>query len=330
MIKRLLAATSTVFLLCSTGLQADESKLSSELPARIEVIPFESMTLSDAQFLVGEKGIPISIAGVLQFPRGKAAKVPAVIVLHGSGGMNAGYELWSRQLNQIGVATFLVDSFSARGLSNVNASQASLGRLNELMDGYRALDLLSKHPRIDPSRIALLGFSRGGQSTLYAGLSRFNALWNKSGVEFAAYIPFYPDCSTSYIDDTKRSSKATLVIGGTPDDYNPVSRCKEYAQRLKDSGVDLPILELPNAQHGFDSLAWDTTPMVVPNGQSTRNCHIVEKEPGSLVNTDTDQPFSYQDQCVQLNPHVAYDPEAAGTARKAVTELLSQALGLEP
>jgi hypothetical protein len=48
-----------------------------------------------------------------------------------------------------------------------------------------------------------MGFSRGGQAALYAGLDRFNKLWNKSGVQFAGYIPFYPDCSTRYATDTE-------------------------------------------------------------------------------------------------------------------------------
>jgi dienelactone hydrolase len=72
-----------------------------------------------------------------------------------------------------------------------------------IIDIYRALDILARHPRVDPDRIVLMGFSRGGQAALYAGLDRFNKLWNKSGVQFAGYIPFHPDCSTRYATDTE-------------------------------------------------------------------------------------------------------------------------------
>ncbi len=72
-----------------------------------------------------------------------------------------------------------------------------LGRLNLILDIYRSLEILAKHPRVDPARIGLMGFSREGQAALYASLKRFDAMWNKSGIDFAAYVPFYPDCMTT-------------------------------------------------------------------------------------------------------------------------------------
>ena len=62
---------------------------------------------------------------------------------------------------------------TGRGLVEVNSNQALLGRLNFILDIYRALDVLAKHPRVDPERIVLMGFSRGGQAALYASLSDF-------------------------------------------------------------------------------------------------------------------------------------------------------------
>ena len=63
-------------------------------------------------------------------------------------------------------------------------------------------------------------------------------MWNKSGAEFAAYIPFYPDCMTSYISDTDVADKPIRIFHGTPDDYNPVAACKKYIERLRAAGFD--------------------------------------------------------------------------------------------
>ena len=123
--------------------------------------------------------------------------------MHGSSGVGATIEAWVHEFNAMGISTFVIDGFTGRGLTAVGPNQALLGRLNLIVDIYRSLEILAKHPRVDPDRIVLMGFSRGGQAALYASLDRFNKLWNKSGVQFAAYIPFYPDCSTTYPNDTE-------------------------------------------------------------------------------------------------------------------------------
>jgi hypothetical protein len=57
-----------------------------------------------------------------------------------------------------------------------NSNQALLGRLNFILDIYRALEVLASHPRVDPGRTALMGFSRGGQAALYSSRQASNDL----------------------------------------------------------------------------------------------------------------------------------------------------------
>ena len=116
--------------------------------------------------------------------------------------MGANIEMWERTFNEKGIGTFAIDGFTGRGIRSTSQDQSQLGRLNLILDAYRALDLLSHDSRVDPDKIMLMGFSRGGQATLYAAMTRLNRLWNTSGVRFRAYLPFYPDCMTRYRDDT--------------------------------------------------------------------------------------------------------------------------------
>jgi fermentation-respiration switch protein FrsA (DUF1100 family) len=180
-----------------------QDSIAKQLAARIELHSIPSLTLSDEQFLKGDSGAgkPVVVSGELRIAQG-SGRLPVVILIHGSGGMGANIDFWTRELNAMGLSTFALDGFTGRGLTNVNPEQASLGRLNMILDAYRMLDVLSKHPRVDASRIVLMGFSRGGQATLFASLKRFQQMWNRSGIDFAAYIPFYPDCMTTYRGDT--------------------------------------------------------------------------------------------------------------------------------
>jgi len=232
-------------------------------------------------------------------------------------------EPWGRQFNAMGISTFMIDGFSGRGLTAVGPNQALLGRLNLIVDIYRSLEILAKHPRVDPERITLMGFSRGGQAALYASLDRFHKLWNKSGVQFAGYIPFYPDCSTTYASDTEVASRPIRIYHGTSDDYNPVASCKAYLARLQEAKRDVVLTEYPDSPHGFDSgLLGLSTTTVSANAQTARNCHLWEGEGGVLMNGDTKEPFSYKDSCIELNPHVGGNPTTAMEARKAVSDFL--------
>ncbi len=164
--------------------------------ARIEIHPISTVTISDKQFLTGDKnGTSVVIAGELRIPRIGTEKVPVVVLQHGSGGVGGNVDRWVGEFNEVGIATFVVDSFTGRGLQSTVADQALLGRLNMIFDAYRALEVVAKHPRVDPARIALMGFSRGGQSVLYASLKRFQRMHGPAGLEFAAYVAFYPPAS---------------------------------------------------------------------------------------------------------------------------------------
>jgi dienelactone hydrolase len=308
---------------CSLGLAAT----SMAQVARTELHAILTLTLSDQQFLTGDKnGRPVTIAGVLRIPRAGTDRLPAVILLHGSGGIGGNVDRWSQELNGVGLATFVTDSFSARGIQSTSADQTLLGRLNMVLDAYRALGVLAAHPRIDPARVVLMGFSRGGQATLYASLKRFERMHGPEGATFAAYLPFYPPCFTTYISDEEVSDKPIRIFHGAADDYVPVAPCRAYVERLRKAGRDVTLTEYPDAHHAFDN------PFIkvglAPQSQTTRRCTMNEEPAGLIINAVTKQPFTMQDPCVERGPHLGYDAAATAAATQAVKEFLRTTLKL--
>src|ERR1700748_1602707 len=220
---------------CETSAQSAPK----DVAARVEIYPIPSLTISDQQFLTGDaNGKPVIVGGEFRIAQGDG-RLPVVVLMHGSSGVGASIEPWVHQFNAMGISTFVIDGFSGRGLTAVGPNQALLGRLNLILDIYRSLEILAKHPRVDPDRIVLMGFLRGGQATLYASLDRFDKLWNLSGIRFAAHIPFYADCSTTYVGDTDVTERPIRLFHGTPDDYNPVASCKAYVTRLQEAKRDV-------------------------------------------------------------------------------------------
>jgi dienelactone hydrolase len=295
--------------------------------ARTELHAVPTLTLSDQKFLTGEKnGTPVTIAGVLRIPRSEVERLPAVILLHGSGGIGGNVDRWSQELNSIGLATFVTDSFTARGIQSTSADQALLGRLNMVLDAYRALSVLAAHPRIDPARVVVMGFSRGGQATLYASLKRFERMHGPEGATFAAYLPFYPPCYTNYIDDEDVSDKPIRIFHGAADDYVPVAPCRAYVERLRKAGKDVTLTEYSDAQHAFDNPLIKVS--LAPQAQTSRRCTMKEEPAGVIINVTTKQPSTMRDPCVERGPHLGYDAAATAAATQAVKEFLQATLKL--
>jgi dienelactone hydrolase len=297
---------------------------------RVEFHGLQTTTLTDEQFLNGVKeGRPTTIAGELRVPGAGTGRLPAVVFLHGSGGIRPTPDSWSQEFLGMGIATFVMDSFAGRGIVNTNSgNQAELGRLAMIIDAYRALDLLARHPRIDPERIALMGFSRGGQSALYASVRRFQRMHGTPSREYAAYIPFYAACNTTFKEDTDVADRPIRIHHGLADDYVPVAPCRPYVARLRAAGKNVTLTEYPNAHHAFDSPTFKT-PTKRPQSETTRNCTLQEESMGRLINTRTGQLFTYKDPCVEFGPTVGYDAEAHAASVKAVKAFLASTFRLQ-
>jgi dienelactone hydrolase len=294
--------------------------------SRVEYYPIPTVTLTEPEFLTGaQQGKPATIAGELRLPRGRPGRLPAVLLVHGSGGVGDRPGRWAAELNGLGIASFVPDSFSSRGLTETGTNQAELPHVAMIVDAYRALALLAAHPRIDPARIAIMGFSKGGFVALYSSLKRFQRMHAPAGLQFAAHVAFYPICARTYIDDEVVSERPIRIFHGEADDWLPIEHCRRYVARLQAAGRDASLTAYPGARHGFD--AEGLAPMVrLPNVQRGPRCLIDERPAGVMVNRETGQPFTFDDACVERGATIGYDPQAYQQALAAVKALFTATL----
>lgn len=297
--------------------------------ARTELHPIPSVTLTDSQFLTGVKdGQPVVVGGELRIPKPGTDRLPTVVLLHGSGGVGANVTGWAHELNALGIATVILDSFTGRKLVSTSSDQAQLGRLAMIVDSYRVLELLVRHPRVDPGRIALMGFSRGGQAALYASLKRFQRMHGPQGAEYAAYLPFYATCNTTFVEDIDVGDRPIRLFHGAADDYVPVAPCRAYVARLRAAGKDVQLTEYPGALHVFDNPLL-TPPRQAPSSQTARGCVLEENPIGRIINAQSTQPFTYADPCVERGPMVGYHAQAHAEAIKDVRAFLTATFKLK-
>lgn len=186
----------------------------------------------------------IALRGILDWP-GNAppgSKVPAVVILHASGGVDARNASWSRWFRSQGYATLQVDYFGPRGIDSHSPTQPT-----PAFDAPEALKLLSTHPLIDARRIAVIGFSRGGTMALRASAHMpFN---DEPGPHFGAYIALYPDCWNGY---TGGRGAPLLLLVGSQDDLAPVAQCDAVIKHARSAGRDARLIVYEGAAHGWD------------------------------------------------------------------------------
>ena len=295
---------------------------------RFEIRSVETITLKTQQFLIGDKnGSPAMLAGELRIPRPGTDKLPAVILVHGSGGIGSAYDRWAQEINSVGVAVFILDSFSGRGIANTITDQSQLDSLAMMVDAYRALAALARHPRIDPNRIAVMGFSKGAVAALYSSNERFRKMHGPLDVQFAAHIGLYAPCYVTYRDDDKTTGKPIRLFHGVADDWVPIEPCRSYVERLKKSGADVALAEYAGAYHAYDSFSIKEL-LKLPQAQTARNCRLMEDDAGQILNSKTGKPFDLNDPCMERGTTVAYNEAAAMATAKAVKEFLIEAFQL--
>lgn len=243
--------------------------------------PFASVTPTSRYALATSTydPAPVTIWGTLGLPSGGHVPYPAMVLAHGSGGIEKkDWERWVPLLNQLGIATFVVDSFTPRGIARTVDDQSQLDQSANDADALAALQLLAGDPRIDPARIGVMGFSRGGTVALETAVDRFRRGIIHNNVKFAAHIAFYPGCALRYWRTPSPLTGAPIMLAlGEQDNYTPPRACLAFADAMKAAGQDVDVHVYAGAQHDFDSLA--TRLVAHPDGTTSRHCRDREIDP---------------------------------------------------
>jgi dienelactone hydrolase len=297
---------------------------------RPEIHPIETVTRNIQQALLGDHGNAATVAGELHVPAKPNGRIPAVILLHGGNGLTASDEQWAREIDSIGVATFVLDSFTGRGIRPANDDREELATLSMMIDGYRALGMLARDPRIDSKRIAVMGFSMGAAAAVYASNERFRKMYAIADTQFAAHIGLYTPCYWHFREDDRVTGKPIRLFHGIADDWVPIGPCRTYVEQLRKTGADVALTGYPGAYHGYDSiepkeLKW------IADGASLRDCELVEGEHGVLLEGKTGKPFDIKsDPYIKRGAHVGYNEAAATATVRAVKAFLHTTFHLKP
>ncbi len=267
-----------LIIMLSTVIAQDQSQ---------EIITFESANpFSFEEIIMDLENQEIQeVFGVLTLPDNYDAdtKYPLIIGVAGSLNWGTHHLEYLSMYQEMGFATFQLQSFDSRDIQSTVGSQVEVTTAMVILDSYRALEALSAHPNVDTDRAGITGWSLGGGVSLYsAWLPLINAI-NSREFMFAAHLPVYPGCMAyPYPSENMRFSTAPIhILIGELDNWVPAAACTELIDKMHASGlpnnIDITIYE--NAHHSFDRVSEVT---VNEEGYTLGDCRFPMNEEGTL------------------------------------------------
>ena len=196
----------------------------------------------------------ITVDGKLFLPPGHdaAAKPLAlVIVAPGSLGVAPSHLNHAETLNAQGFATFVLDSFGARGVSSTVAKQTQFSFAASAYDVLAAWRVLSKLPEIDETRIGAQGHSRGGSAVLMAATRRFADAVVGQGNGLSAVLPAYPWSGHQFLDPRVGDTEVRVLMGDADEWCSPM-QVQGHCQAIRLAGGTASMRLFAGAHHSFD------------------------------------------------------------------------------
>jgi uncharacterized protein len=216
---------------------------------------------------------PKAIPAKLSVPSSATERVPAVVIAHAGSGLTAeGPEPdYVAALNAAGIATLVIDMWTARGVPPGPAAFGGKGGddrrptsvRDTLPDAFGALKYLVGHPAIDPQRIGIMGFSWGAMLSVLAMDDPVAERALGAGPRFAAHAGHYLVCSFFLPGATFAPAMGAkwsggplqLQVGGQ-DDYDGAdggASCRKLVDDLSpDKRMRVELIVHPEATHAWE------------------------------------------------------------------------------
>jgi dienelactone hydrolase len=262
---------------------------------KTEVVTFQSPSYVDFRQVFAREAptAVVTVSASLSLPGEVKERYPAIVIVHTIAGYQPSNEGWhAARLRKAGFATLTYDSFAARGIREdaIIGSDAGPPLASAVADAYAALRRLASDPRIDADRVAIVGFSFGGEVAHLTAFERLRSALDPGRLRFAAHVAYYPAGVFGAVAGPGVYTGAPiLMLLGDKDENLPLAKVADYLTYASGAGHAAPIdvVIYPGAYH-----AWTVSslgaPRFYPQYGSTRKCPFILMGPsGPALLTDS-------------------------------------------
>jgi dienelactone hydrolase len=186
--------------------------------------------------------------GHLAWDDSAKGKRPGVLVLHEWWGLNDYARKRAEQLAALGYVAFAADMY---GEGKVTEHPKEAGKMATAVRkniktwqgrARAGLKVLQDDERVDPKRIAAIGYCFGGSTALQLAYT---------GADLAAVVTFHAALPVPTQDQAKAIKARVLICHGAADSFIPEATIQKVRAALEDARVDYQMNYYGGAQHSF-------------------------------------------------------------------------------
>jgi dienelactone hydrolase len=185
--------------------------------------------------------------GRLALPEGTGL-CPGVLIAHEGPGLDEYQKDRAARFAELGYVAFALDYHGGGRL--LTSFEEMMQRLAVLSDdpnhtrglANAGLEVLINESRVDPSKVAAVGYCFGG--TLVLELAR-------GGAALKAVVGFHPGLATNRPDDARHIRGKVLVCVGTEDPFIPVEQRLAFEAEMRAADVDWRMYLYGRTEHSF-------------------------------------------------------------------------------
>jgi dienelactone hydrolase len=190
----------------------------------------------------------LTMEGFLAYDDNISEKRPGILVIHEWWGHNEYARKRARMLAELGYTALAVDMYGGGKQAEHPADAGKFAaevRQNLPVATERflaALNVLKKHPTVNPEKIAAIGYCFGGGLVLQMA---------RQGLDLDAVVSFHGSLAADSPVVPGVVKARILVCNGTDDKFVTPEEIQNFHTEMKAAGVDYKFISYPGAKHSF-------------------------------------------------------------------------------
>ena len=190
----------------------------------------------------------LTLNGYIAYDDSTSSKRPGILVVHEWWGHNEYARKRAEMLAELGYTALAVDMYGeGRVADHPDDAGKFAAEVRQNMPEARkrfaaAMQLLQKHPSVDPQRIAAIGYCFGGGIVLQMA---------RQGLDLDAVVSFHGSLATDTPAEVGMVKARILVCDGADDKLVTPGQIQAFLREMQAAEVDYKFVSYPGAKHSF-------------------------------------------------------------------------------